>query len=382
MTSLDTVDIRVVGLGVQYPENRISPDDLDDLIDRHYPDSKTLKKLSIINRSTKINSRPAILQTADEILNRKSPPSIAELDKVFLSEGVKLSVTACQQALKNWGGDAVEITHMVSVTCTNTANPGYDHYVAEELGLSHYVERTLLHGVGCSGGILAMRTACTQALAATAVGRKARVLVLACELCSLFGRSELESAYQERKTSVGVCLFSDCASACIISNGIGEGEKGRRFHSAERQSTLRVRGWHGESIKHSSEDLGFHADPCGWKFVLSPRVPGIAAKAIRPAYQSLVAAIPSIHTLAGGLPSTKDFNWAVHPGGSSILAGVQDALDLRVQDMAASWHVYLENGNSSSATILSVLNQLWQKSSQDSPLSTEPECKARVVMAP
>ncbi|KAK4502819.1 hypothetical protein PRZ48_006245 [Zasmidium cellare] len=161
-----------------------------------------------------------------------------------------------------------------------------------------------------------MRTACNQALAAAAIGKRARVLVLACELCSLFVRSELERAHKEQKASVGVCLFSDCASACIISNGIEDGAKVRQFQSAEHQSTLRVRGWYGETIKDSVKDLGFHAHPLGWKFVLTPRVPEIAAKAIRPAYESLLAAIPSIRSSGGGFPLASDFNWAVHPGGS------------------------------------------------------------------
>ena len=70
----------------------------------------------------------------------------------------------CRKAVEQWGGHLSEITHVVSTTCTNSANPGYDHYVVKELGLNTSIEKVLLHGVGCSGGLAALRTAANIAL--------------------------------------------------------------------------------------------------------------------------------------------------------------------------------------------------------------------------
>lgn len=148
-----------------------------------------------------------------------------------------------------------EITHVVSTTCTNSANPGFDHYVTKQLGLRSGVEKILLHGIGCSGGLAAIRAACNLALGSSFRKKPARVLVLACEISSLMVRSELDSIDKEQKTRIGVCLFSDCASAAILSNGIGEDEI--------RLPIYELLGWKHEILADTDTDLGFDVDPLG-----------------------------------------------------------------------------------------------------------------------
>lgn len=53
-----------------------------------------------------------------------------------------------------------------------------------------------------------------------------------------------------------------------------------------------------------------------------------------------------------------DFDWALHPGGSLIITGVEQAMKLTPEHLRASYEIYMKYGNSSSATILSVLNKL------------------------
>ena len=53
-----------------------------------------------------------------------------------------------------------------------------------------------------------------------------------------------------------------------------------------------------------------------------------------------------------------DFDWALHPGGSLIITGVQKAMDLPPELLRASYEIYINYGNSSSATIISVMNRL------------------------
>jgi type III polyketide synthase len=217
-----------------------------------------MQKVLSINRFTGIEARAAIGEADHPIANREQPPSIKELNELFMDWGVKMSTQACQQAIDDAQLGANDITHMVSTTCTNSANPGYDHFVAKNLGLSSSLEKVLLHGIGCSGGLAAMRTACNLALGAKARGRPARVLVCACEISSVLVRSELESIHQNQEVRIGVCLFSDCASACIVSNGIGEDE--------DRGSVFDVLGWQHKLLDDSATDLGFDVDPLGESF--------------------------------------------------------------------------------------------------------------------
>ena len=214
-----------------------------------------LKKVLSINRFTGIETRSAIGNVDHPIVNQPQPPSIKQLNELFMREGVRLSVNACKKALKEWGGSLDGITHVVSTTCTNSANPGYDHFVIKELGIRSNVEKVLLHGIGCSGGMAAIRTAANMALGASYRQKPARVLVLACEISSILVRSELESIHQNQEVRIGVCLFGDCASACVISNGVGDEPQNPILYS--------LLGWKHEVLEDSHSDLGFDVDPLG-----------------------------------------------------------------------------------------------------------------------
>ena len=189
------------------------------------------------------------------LISGQQAPSIAELNKFFLEEGVRLSVGACNKAIEEWGGNVDEITHVVSTTCTSSANPGFDHFVIKQLGIRSNVEKILLHGVGCSGGLAAIRTAANSALGLSFRGKPAKILVLACEITSLLVRSELDSIENDQEVRIGACLFGDCASACILSNGIGD-----PLYSDPIYDLL---GWKHEVIEDTEHDLGFDIDPKG-----------------------------------------------------------------------------------------------------------------------
>ena len=221
-----------------------------------------LTKVLAINRFTGIEARASVGYVDHPLVNQPNPPSIKQLDDYFRKEGVRLSVNACQKAIEEWGGSIDEITHIVSTTCTNSANPGFDHYVRKQLGIKSNVEKILLHGIGCSGGLAAIRTASNLALGASYRQKPARILVLACEISTLLVRSELESVDRDQTVRIGVCLFSDCASASILSNNIG--------HQSKSTPIYEILGWKHEIVEDTENDLGFDVDPLGRKTYLYP----------------------------------------------------------------------------------------------------------------
>lgn len=300
--------------------------------------------------------------------NMSRAPTISELCDIFLKEGVALAITASKKALHEAQLSPGDITHVVSTTCTNSANPGFDHFVCKGLGITQPVEKVLLHGIGCSGGLAALRTAAHLALGASFMGRRARVLVVALEISSLLVRSELDDVHKLQETRIGITLFSDCASAAVLSNGIG-GEN--------EEAVYELLGWEHRVIPDTEQDLGFDVDPLGmfsppslllielelismtgWKVVLSPRVPKLTGAAVSPAFASLLSSLPSLPSNYQ-LPS--DFDWALHPGGATILTGVEKAMSITSEHMRASYDTYIKHGNSSSATIFSVMDRLRQK---------------------
>lgn len=53
-----------------------------------------------------------------------------------------------------------------------------------------------------------------------------------------------------------------------------------------------------------------------------------------------------------------DFVWALHPGGEAIIEGAKQVLGLTEDQLQASREIYRTRGNSSSATVLIVLDRL------------------------
>jgi fungal type III polyketide synthase len=215
-----------------------------------------MKKVLSINQYTGIDARSSIGTPDHPLVNQEKPPTIKDIHKIYLSDGVPLAVAAAQKAIEEARIDLREITHVVSTTCTDSANPGFDHFVVKGLGIAHQVEKVLLHGVGCSGGLATLRTAANLALGHAARGKPARILCVALEISTTLVRSELESINELQETRIGIALFSDCASAVLLSNGVGE----------PAESIYDLLGWNHKVIPDTEDDLGFDVDTLG-KFV-------------------------------------------------------------------------------------------------------------------
>ena len=86
-------------------------------------------------------------------------------------------------------------------------------------------------------------------------------------------------------------------------------------------------------------------------------MPKLASASVPPAFQDLINSLPSIHK--DDVPTTAaEFDWALHPGGSTVITGIQEVMNLTPEHLQASYEIYMEYGNSSSATIMSVMNRL------------------------
>lgn len=87
-------------------------------------------------------------------------------------------------------------------------------------------------------------------------------------------------------------------------------------------------------------------------------MPKLAASVVPSTFASLVKSLPA---LPSSYRSAADFDWALHPGGATVLSGVEKVMDITPEHMRASYDTYINHGNSSSATIFSVLDRLRDK---------------------
>lgn len=87
-------------------------------------------------------------------------------------------------------------------------------------------------------------------------------------------------------------------------------------------------------------------------------MPKLASAVVAPTFNDLIASLPELPAPYG---PPESFDWALHPGGSTILSGVERAMGITPEHMRASYDVYINHGNSSSATIISVMDRLRRK---------------------
>lgn len=94
----------------------------------------------------------------------------------------------------------------------------------------------------------------------------------------------------------------------------------------------------------------------GPRAVLDRVIPYHATKAVSRMFNKLNPE----YSASLGLPNLKptDFDWALHPGGKAIIDGVQRSMALSDKHLWASRETYRTHGNSSSPTVLIVLDML------------------------
>ncbi|KAI4214643.1 MAG: hypothetical protein LQ351_002716 [Letrouitia transgressa] len=350
----------ITGLGSQYPPFTFKPDRLEPFLSKWYdPSTPSIKKLLQVNQTTLIQSRSTLKPYEDPFWSRSIAPTISELDRIFRKAGVDLTVQACKKALRDAKLKPSDITHTVAVTCTNAGNPGFDLLVADKLGLSPETDRTLLHGVGCAGGLSAMRAAAALAQSYSLRGRPARILCFACEICSVNVRADLEDVVSTspEDAKISPVLFSDAAASFVLCNELAGA-------SVADRSVYELVDWETCTIPRTAGELEFVAATMGWKATLTRQVPQHALAAIGPMFQRLLPYLPTDTALAqstaaaGRSAEPRDFDWALHPGGIAILNGVEQKFELKEEQLRASYDVYKNHGNSSSPTVLVVLDQL------------------------
>jgi type III polyketide synthase len=215
-----------------------------------------------INRTTGIETRSSILDFETGWGTERDTPSIAEMDVLFRTTGVTMAVKACTKAMNEWEGKLDGITHTVAVTCTNQGNPGFDLLVNEKLGLSPSVDRTLLHGVGCAGGLAIMRIAAQLACGSTLRGRPARILCYACEITTSNVRYELDAAAKCIDTSqvcIAGALFSDAAAAFVLCNDLGL--------QTHVEPVYELLNWDIALIPGTKDELAYYAEATGTTFL-------------------------------------------------------------------------------------------------------------------
>ena len=257
----------------------------------------------------------------------------------FPSTGARMRLYApwalelAMRAIGNLGiaSELPRITHVIVASCTGFTAPGLDLQLAERLGLSSGVERSVIGFMGCSAAVPALRAARNAVLADPG----ARVLVVNLELCSLHLQ---ETA--DLETILSFLLFGDgCAAALVTADPVG----------------IALGDFRAAIIPESQDLITWHIGDQGFDMRLSGKVPGRIASVLRDELARGDAA-----GLLRGEGTQAIEHWAVHAGGRTVLDAVEIGLQLDPSALVHSRAVLQAYGNMSSATVMFVLHRMMQ----------------------
>ncbi|HEX4141943.1 MAG TPA: type III polyketide synthase [Pirellulales bacterium] len=274
---------------------------------------------------------------------RPNGPTTGQRMEFYRASAPPLALRASAAALAAAQTEPAAITHLVTVSCTGFFAPGIDVALIEGLGLPRTVERIHVGFMGCHGAINGLQAADAIIRARPA----SRVLLCAVELCSLHYCFEWEPS-----RAVGNAVFADGAAAMVIeaappaaTNGAAASEIGQgaapRWRIAATGSCL---------IPNSTDDMTWRIGDRGFEMYLSPAVPDVIKKELRPWLEAWLG--------QQGVTIESVGSWAVHPGGPRILSAVEEALGLPRAATATSREILAAVGNMSSPTVLFIIDRL------------------------
>jgi predicted naringenin-chalcone synthase len=259
----------------------------------------------------------------DDVFYRRDEfPDTATRMRAFEAHAPALAAATIEKL--GLGSDRDRVTHLLITCCTGFSAPGLDLEVVERCKLPGSIERTMIGFMGCYAAINALKLARHIVRSEP----EARVLVLNLELCTLHfqNTSELEQV-------LCFLLFGDGCAACLVT-AEPKGIALDSFRAVLVPDTRDLITWH---IREFGFDMG-----------LSGQVPGVIQQALRGCRDEILA----------GSPASAIGNWAVHPGGRSVLDAVERAFDLGPTALATSREVLRRYGNTSSASVMFVLEAL------------------------
>lgn len=259
----------------------------------------------------------------------QSPPTTSHRNNLYKLEAPKLASQAARLALKNWGGDPKQITHVIFVSCTGMLAPGIEFHLLKALNLNRSTSRLGINFMGCFGAFKGLAVA--QAFAKE--NPEHRILLVCTELCSLHLQADLNM-----DTLVGNSLFADGSAAAIIGCS----------PTANETPLWEIVQNASHALEDSLDKMSWEACDTGYAMRLSNEVPALMCAHIH----------PFASTLLKGKCAIQECDWAIHPGGKAILQGIEKEMNLEKEQTIASWSTLANYGNMSSATFLFVLDAL------------------------
>ena len=229
-----------------------------------------------------------------------------------------------------------DITHLITVSCTGMSAPGLELELMDALGLKANTTRTAINFMGCYAAIHGLKMA--NDIVTAHPGSK--VLLVCTELCSL----HFQKTFSDDEITAPL-LFGD-GSAAVLVCGDEDSHEGIRLDS-----------FYSEVLKEAKNSMSWNLSSNGFVMTLAADVPELFKADIGPLKERAIA--------KAGYDQDAIKYFCIHPGGKRILEALGTGVSLTTGDLDTSYKILREYGNMSSATVLFVLKEMWEKISAD-----------------
>lgn len=269
-----------------------------------------------------------IVRPVAEILDH---PGLERRNEVYEEEAKKRIPAVVAKALANAELEAAEIDAIIVISCTGFLMPSLTAWMLNTLGFRYDVAQIPIAQLGCAAG----GSSIARAMDFCNSHRKANVLIVSCEFCSL--------CYQPDDLEVGNllsnALFGDAIAAAVMR---GEGGRGINMLGAASHVIPGTEDW----ISYKVKATGFH-------FRLNKGVPGTMA-IVSPTIEKFVQAYDlTLREL--------DYH-VIHTGGPRVLDTVRDYAHIPEARLEFSRRTLREYGNIASASIFDVMLRIFDTS--------------------
>jgi alkylresorcinol/alkylpyrone synthase len=256
------------------------------------------------------------------------PHDLAQKNRDYIESATALSAQATRDLLACADLEPHDIDAIIYINTTGLATPTIDARLINVLGMRDDIRRTPIWGLGCAGGAAGLSHAYHHALGHP----RARILVVACELCSLTFLSDDFS----KSNFVATALFADGAAAALV---LGD--------EAGPAGGLELLDTQSHFYPDSLAVMGWNVLSSGLQVVFDKRIPDIVADHAAGELDGFLAR----HDL------TRDdvVEFLYHPGGIKVLEAYQAAYGADPDRLRHSRAVLGDYGNMSSVTVLFVI---------------------------
>lgn len=327
---------KVISVGICNPPHKINQtkttEFIRELFYEHFPD---------IDRLIKVFSNSEIEERyfSESLAWYGKDHSFEEKNNTYIEKAICFGAEAIRNCLDNKNFllkkiNPRDVDAIFYISSSGIATPSIEARIMNKMDFDSHTKRIPIWGLGCAGGAAGLARAFDYCKAYP----KAKVLVVAVELCSLtFQKSDFT-----KSNLIGTSLFADgTACVCIVGDEV-------EHHAAtdvlpsfiSSQSTL---------MANSEEVMGWDIKNTGLHVIFSKDIPSIVKSWLKSNVDEF------LHGNQLEMGNIKDF--IAHPGGKKVLDAYEAALEIPSAMTNIAREVLRRQGNMSSVTVLYVLKE-------------------------